>query len=96
MKELNVAYSNVWILLEQLVKKARKHPQGDSKCHCEGRGWALFTTNGSQYVPDGTVTVQKCDECYVYSYDESAAEEATQAGIPCQLEYPCVVTVVVS
>lgn len=46
----------------------------DPNCEaCLGQGWLIATVSGSQRVPDGTLEIERCDECEVYKSDAGAA-----------------------
>jgi hypothetical protein len=67
---------------------------------CFGLGYVVISVYGSTnpLQPDGTLTVQRCDECEKFvendesalCADEVAAHVASAHGIRCRLQYPCV------
>jgi len=82
-------------LLYDMSKIGKPHSKADPNCECcHGRGWAIFTrANAGEYPQyEGYLTVQRCDNCYVFSNDMVAARLAIKAGIPCDTHYPCVLT----
>lgn len=73
----------------------KPHPGANPDCEgCSGLGWSIFERQGwgdDRYKEyDRMLAVQKCDECGVYKSDEKAGLVAFDAGVECQLEYPCV------
>ena len=47
---------------------------------CHNRGWAVFAVDGSAFCKDGTLAIQKCDECedkpWGYKNDLLAAQSS--------------------
>jgi len=58
---------------------------------CRDVGFLVIRMYGSRYVPDGTVAVQRCDECQSLGSDVAAARIANHIGLRCRLKYPCIV-----
>lgn len=63
----------------------------EDRCGClkPNCGYGIFTVDGSRYLKDGTLALQKCDECEIFECDEDAALFARSEGINCDTDYPC-------
>jgi hypothetical protein len=48
---------------------------------CKGYGFIISTVSGSAYVPDGTIEIERCDECSDLKDDVDAIPLARAAGI---------------
>jgi hypothetical protein len=69
------------VLLGWHDEDPRERGQVDDECEC-GAGWLLG--QGYADAPPGWVSVQRCDTCRRYEYDEDAARAAAESlgGVP--------------